>query len=73
LNRRSIWVGFGSVEGDSLRAESFMMVEERLKKWEFGWVLWGWRGWAFDYVCDRFAVNVDDISLLGRKFPPTYS
>jgi hypothetical protein len=65
-------VGFGPVEGDSLRAESFKMVEGRLEKGEFGWVLREWRGWALDYVRDRFAVRVDDISLLGRKLPPPY-
>jgi hypothetical protein len=65
-------VGFGPVEGDSLRAESFKMVEGRLEKGEFGWVLREWRGWALDYVRDGFAVRVDDISLLGRKLPPPY-
>ena len=33
------WVGFGPVEGDSLKAESFKMVEDLLEKGEFGWVL----------------------------------
>ena len=32
-------MGFGPVEGDSLRTESFKMVEDRLEKREFGWVL----------------------------------
>jgi hypothetical protein len=66
-------VGFGPVEGDSLGAESVKMVEDRLEEGEFGWVLRKWRGWALDDVRDGFAVRVDDISLLGRKLPPSYS
>ena len=66
------WVGFGPVEADSLWAESFEVIEDRLKEGEFGWMLREWRGWALDYVRDGFAVRVDNISLLGRKLPPTY-
>jgi hypothetical protein len=66
-------VGFGPVEGDSLGAESVKMVEDRLEEGEFGWVLREWGSWALDDVRDGFAVRVDDISLLGRKLPPSYS
>ena len=37
--RLPFWVGFGPAEGDSLRVESVKMVEDRLEKREFDWVL----------------------------------
>ena len=44
-------------------------VQYRLEKGEFGWVFRQRGKCALDYVGDRFAVRVDDISLLGRKLP----
>ena len=58
-------MGFGPVEGDSLRAESFKMVEDRLEKEEFSWVLRERGNCALHYVRDGFAVRVDDVALLG--------
>jgi hypothetical protein len=63
------WVGFGPVEADSLWAEGFEVIEDRLKEGEFGWVLREWRGWALNGVRDGLAVRVDGITMLGRESP----
>jgi hypothetical protein len=56
-----------------LWAEDFEVVQYRLEKGEFGWVFRQRGNCALDYIGDGFAVRVDDISLLGRKLPPSYS
>jgi len=58
-------MGFGPVEADSLWAECFEVIEDRLKEGEFGWVLREWRGWALNDIRDGLAVRVDGITVLG--------
>jgi hypothetical protein len=63
-------VGFGPVEGDSLWAEGFEVVDDRLKEGEFGWVLQEWGGgWALNDIRDGLAVRVDGITVLKRESP----
>ena len=67
--RSPFGVGFGPVEADSLWAEGFEVVEDRLKEGEFGWVLREWRGWALNDIRNGLAVRVDGIAVLRRELP----